>query len=192
MQSLLTHLHCLGNAGLQKYMFGIKKKKKMAANDSGVRSETSLLVKNLNLFRMSKMRFQCNTIWALKSMCRSIHSWPCTWTNHSVAITFSVHHLPPQGHTWDLDPKINVPKLNEEHSLLLVDCFHMHPAVTKDFLRSFLVAFLHIYKHCSLRILISSICLVMFLFLSQMLFICVFLFFPSMRPTEIYLFHWSF
>lgn len=28
MQSLLTHLHCLGNAGLQKYMFGIKKKKK--------------------------------------------------------------------------------------------------------------------------------------------------------------------
>lgn len=48
MQSLLIHLHCLGNAGLQKYMFGIKK---MAANDSGVRSKMSLL---MNLFRMLK------------------------------------------------------------------------------------------------------------------------------------------
>lgn len=52
MQSLLIHLHCLGNAGLQKYMFGIKKK--MAANDSGVWSKMSLLMKRLNLFRMLK------------------------------------------------------------------------------------------------------------------------------------------
>lgn len=51
MQSLLIHLHCLGNAGLQKYMFGIKK---MAANDSGVWSEMSLLMKNLNRFRVLK------------------------------------------------------------------------------------------------------------------------------------------
>ena len=57
MQSLLIHLHCLGNAGLQKYMFGIKK---MAANDSGVQSVISFA--NLfSLFRLLKMGFQCNT-----------------------------------------------------------------------------------------------------------------------------------
>ena len=58
MQSLLIHLHCLGNAGLQKYMFGIKKK--MAANDSGVQSVISF-ANFFCLFRLLKMGFQCNT-----------------------------------------------------------------------------------------------------------------------------------
>lgn len=169
-----------------------KKKKKKAANDSGVRCETSLLVKDLNLFGVSKMRLRCNSTWPLTSTCRSIPSWLCTWANHSVAVAFSVHHPPAQSHAWHLDLKVNVPKFNEEHASLSVGCFHMPPAVTKHFLRSFLVAFLHIYKPCSLRILVSPICPVMSLSLSQM-FTCMFFpFFPSTRPTERYLFHWPF
>ena len=44
VQSLLIHLHCLGNAGLQKYVFGIKK---MATNDLGVQSVISFATEEL-------------------------------------------------------------------------------------------------------------------------------------------------
>lgn len=45
-------LALFGKCRFTKYMFGIKKK--MAANDSGVWSKMSLLMKRLNLFRMLK------------------------------------------------------------------------------------------------------------------------------------------
>lgn len=148
MQSLLIYLHCLGNAGLQKYTFGIKK---MAANDSGVWRVISLLMQNLNLFRMLKMGFECSTSWALKSMCRSILFNVAELSPilglHPAATTFSVHHPPAQGHTRDLDLKIKLPELNGGDSSMLVDCFRVFPPVTKHFPRSLSVASLHVYKH---------------------------------------------
>lgn len=97
---------------------------------------------------------------------------------HPMVATFSVHHPPAQGHTWDLGLRMNVPKLNAAESSFLVDCFLMCPPVMKHFPGSLLVASLHIYKHCVLLIfdpLHLSSCVPVLI--SNIVHLCVFLFF---------------
>lgn len=138
------------------------------------------------------MGFQCNTTWALTST----HGSDCTPTAlpraelslllgvHSMATTFPVHHPPVQGHIWDLYLEIIVLQLNGMDSSLLIGCPHAssHLAFSWKPFGSILV---RVQTLCSLGVLIS-ICLLMSLLLSRMLFCCVFFsFFPRMRPTKI-------
>lgn len=103
-RSLLAHGHCLGNAGLQEYVFGIKK---MAANDLGVRSEMSLLMENSNLFRW-KIGFPPAPRAGPSACTRPTLPWaerPLASGLQSVAMASSVHHLPARGHTWAPGPR---------------------------------------------------------------------------------------
>lgn len=68
---------------------------------------------------------------------------------HSTAPTYSVHHPPAQGHTWDLDLKMNVPKLTGADSSLFVDRLHIYLPLTKHFPGSLIFYFInyHFYTY---------------------------------------------